>query len=172
MGINISNYLRVDLQDMIMVLVSTFLIVVIVKRNFWHYFREYLEKREAFIKSNLEESTQKLQESDELKQQYERQLVNIKTEANEIITTAKETANNEAKQIVAQARTDAEAIKTKASADIKYEQEKAKGEMKKQITDVAFMAAQQVVKKEMDEETQRKYVDDFISKAGDESWQA
>ena len=43
-------------------------------------------------------------------------------------------------------------------------------EMKKAISDVALSAASQLIKKEMDEETQKQFVEDFIEQAGDKQW--
>lgn len=44
--------------------------------------------------------------------------------------------------------------------------------MKQAIVDVAFEAAKQIVDKEIDEQAHKRYVDDFIEHAGDETWQA
>ena len=46
----------------------------------------------------------------------------------------------------------------------------AQKEMKKAISDVALSAASQLIKKEMDEETQKQFVEDFIEQAGDKQW--
>ena len=172
MDINIDNYLRIDVQDMIMVLISTFLIIIIVKKFFWNYLREYLKNREAFIQGQLDESAANLKASDELKLQYEEKLAGAKNEANEIISNASTNAKNEANEIVNAAKLQAEAIKEKAQAEIEHEKSKVRNEMKEQISEVAFMAAQKVVEKELDEEVHKKYVEDFIKEAGEEEWQA
>ena len=44
--------------------------------------------------------------------------------------------------------------------------------MKKTSTDFAFEAAGKIVGKERSEEQQKKDVDEFIERAGDDSWQA
>lgn len=172
MDINISNYLRLDVQDMIMVLISTFLIVFICKKFFWNYLKEYLAKREAFIQSQLDESADKLKESKALKEQYEAKIANAKSEANEIVNNATMNAKAEATQIVEDAKKSAIAIKEKAAQDIEHEKQKAKADIKQQISDVAFMVAEKIVDKELDADAHQKYVDEFISEAGDNSWQA
>ena len=42
--------------------------------------------------------------------------------------------------------------------------------MKNAIGDVAIEAAKKLVDKDMDETTQRKFVDDFINQVGDSQW--
>ena len=62
----------------------------------------------------------------------------------------------------------------KAQADAAYDIERqkrdAQKEMKKAISDVALSAASQLIKKEMDEKTQKQFVEDFIEQAGDKQW--
>lgn len=175
MNINIDNYLRLNIQDAVMVLISTILIILFVKKFFWNYVREYLDARQAHIQSELDESAAKLKESEALKEQYEEKMANAKTEAKEIIAIAKENASKEAGNIVSKAKSNASAIKEKAALDIENEKAKVKEQIKEEISEVAFLAAAKVVEKELDEKTHKKYVDDFIEqaeKAGDGSWQA
>ena len=112
--INIDDYLRINLYDAVLVLISTLLIVLIVKKFFWNYVRQYLEQRQAFIQSQLDESKANLQESEKLKTQYEEKMANAKQEALDLISAAKNTASREAGEIVSKARDDAHAIKEKA----------------------------------------------------------
>jgi F-type H+-transporting ATPase subunit b len=74
--------------------------------------------------------------------------------------------------VLAKAREEAENLKQKALADIEREKVQAQKEMKQTITDVAFEAAEKIIKKELDEKDQQRYVDDFIEHAGDDTWQA
>ena len=108
--INIDDYLRINLYDAVLVLISTLLIVLIVKKFFWNYVRQYLEQRQAFIQSQLDESKANLQESEKLKTQYEEKMANAKQEALDLISPAKNTASREAGEIVSKARDDAHAI--------------------------------------------------------------
>lgn len=165
--INIDNYLRLNVEDALMVLISTFLIVLIVKKFFWKYARNYLDAREAHIQGELDASKEKLQESEALKLQYEDKMANAKLEANEVVVHAKMVAGKEAIEIVEKAKENAEALKTKAALDIENEKAKVKEQMKEEISEVAFLAASKLVEKEVDESTYKKYVDDFINGVGE-----
>lgn len=170
--INIDDYLRINLYDAVLVLISTLLIVLIVKKFFWNYVRQYLEQRQAFIQSQLDESKANLQESEKLKTQYEEKMANAKQEALDLISAAKNTASREAGEIVSKARDDAHAIKEKAEMEIEHEKAKVREQLKEEISEVAFLAARKIVEKELDESTHRKYVEDFIDEAGEQTWQA
>lgn len=170
--INIHDYLRINLYDAVLVLISTLLIVLIVKKFFWNYVRQYLEQRQAFIQSQLDESKANLQESEKLKTQYEEKMANAKQEALNLISAAKNTASREAGEIVSKARDDAHAIKEKAEMEIEHEKAKVREQLKEEISEVAFLAARKIVEKELDESTHKKYVEDFIDEAGEQTWQA
>jgi len=173
MGINIDNYLRINLVDMGLVLISTFLIIVITRKFFWRYAKEYLDGRAAHIQSELEESQDNLQASEEMKQQYEEKLAKARAEATEIVSSAKQRATTQANTIVSDAKNNAAIMKEKALHDIEREKANVREQIKEEISEVAFMAAQKVVEKELDEGIHKKYVKDFIQKAeDDESWQA
>lgn len=165
--INIDDYLRINVYDAILVLISTILIVCIVKRFFWKYVREYFDKRTAIIQGQLDESANKLKESEALKAQYEEKMAGAKEEARGIIAAAKDSASKEAEEIVTKAKASAEAIKEKAALEIEHEKARVKKQIKEEISEVAFLAASKVVLKELDEETHKKYVDDFIEQAGE-----
>lgn len=170
--INIDDYLRINLYDAVLVLISTLLIVLIVKKFFWNYVRQYLEQRQAFIQSQLDESKANLQQSEKLKTQYEEKMANVKQEALDLISAAKNTASREAGEIVSKARDDAHAIKEKAEMEIEHEKAKVREQLKEEISEVAFLAARKIVEKELDESTHKKYVEDFIDEAGEQTWQA
>ena len=106
-------------------------------------------------------------EGEAFKQQYAQQLKGAKNEAHEIIEAAKLSAKQEGAQILSKARVDANNAVEKAQRDI--EREKMMAE--KEITEVAFLAAEKIVGKELNDEEQKKYIDDFINNAGETPWQ-
>lgn len=168
MNINIENYLNIDPFSIILVLISTLLLVFIAKKYFWNVITDYLKKREDFIQNELNESQKKHEESIELKKQYEEQLKNVKQEAREIIETAKVNAQLEGHEIVAKAKNEAAATKLKAQKEIEQEKIQAEKELKKEISEVAFLAASKIVEKELDEDSQKKFIQDFIEQSGKE----
>lgn len=67
------------------------------------------------------------------------------------------------------ARAEAAALKSKADAEIESERRKAAGELKNDISELALDIAGRVVEKEIDPETHKELIDDFISRVGDAS---
>lgn len=172
LNFDINAYLRLNPYDMILVCISTFLIVCIAKHFFWDKVTAYLAGREAAIQADIEAGRKEKEAGEAYKSQYEQQLANAKSEAHELIEQAKMNASQEKREILTAARSEAENMKEKARKDMEREKVAAREEMKEAIVDVAFEAAKQIVNKELDASAHKKYVDDFIEHAGDETWQA
>lgn len=167
---NIDNYLRISWQDILLVCISTFIIVVVCKHFFWNKLLAFIEKRQAVIQNNIDESTKLKNEAMAEKAQYEEKMRGAGAEAAQIIDNAKKEANVEKDQIIASAKTQAASIERAAQEDIERDKLKAQNEMKAAITDVALAAAGQILGAEMDEQKQKQVVDQFLNEAGDDAW--
>ena len=166
----IENYLRISLTDVILVMISTILIVLIAKKFFWSKLVAFVEKRQQLVQANIDSSLALKKEAEDLKDQYNKQIMSAGQEANVILENARAQATQEKKQILSKAQQEAVLLKQKAQEDIEREKRNAQNSMKDAIGEVAVDVAKRFVANQMDEETQKKYVDDFISEAGDKSW--
>lgn len=169
-GFNIDNYLRISLTDVVLVCISTFLIVMIAKKFFWDKLLTLISKRQALIQENIDSSVQLKKEAEDIKEQYVEKMKNAGKEAHSIIESARAEASEEKQQILQQTQNEVSRIKERAKEDIERDKRNAEKEMKDAISSVALEAAKKLVSKEMDEETQKEYIDDFIDKAGNSKW--
>lgn len=172
MNIDITNYLRIDLVDMVLVCISTLILCLVAKRFFWDVILDFFKAREEAIQADIDAGTSARALGEEYKMQYEMQMVNVKHEAHDILESAKKNASAEKKEVLHKAKEEAEGIKKKALQDIEREKVHARKQMQQTITDVAFDAAEKIIKKELTPNDHQKYVDEFIEHAGDDTWQA
>jgi F-type H+-transporting ATPase subunit b len=168
--LNIDNYLRINLTDMIMVLISTFLIILFAKKYFWDKIVAFVKKRQDLIQQNIDSSEALKAEAQAQKDKYDEQMRGAGKEAHAILAMARNDADEERERILAQAQNEAARLKEQAQEEIERDKRQAQKDMKAAISDVAMEAAKKLVDKEMDEKTQRKFVDDFIQQAGDQTW--
>ena len=168
--IDINNYLRLNIYDVVLVLISTILLCLVAKHFFWPMVLDYFDRREQLIADEINSGLKAHEEGEAYKEQYAAQLRGAKDEAYEIIETAKQNAKREGAQIMSKAQQEANATLEKAQRDIEREKMLAEKEIKKEITDVAFLAAGKIVGRELNDEEQKQYIDDFINHAGDSSW--
>ena len=167
---NIDNYLRISLTDVVLFCISTFLIVMFAKKFFWEKLLTLIQKRQDLIQENIDSSVAIKKQAEDVKEQYDEKLRNVSQEAHTILVSARAHADQEKQQIIKEANDEALRIKKNANEDIERQKRDAQKEMKKAISDVALSAASQLIKKEMDEETQKQFVEDFIEQAGDKQW--
>ncbi|MGL5979105.1 MAG: F0F1 ATP synthase subunit B [Erysipelotrichaceae bacterium] len=172
MEIQISNYLALNPLDMILVLISTTLIVLIGKKYFWSVILDYFKRREDFINSELHAARSNRESSERVLADYRDQIKSAKSEASTIVEQAKHQAELERREIMARAKHEAELVKASAQAQIKRDRIEVQKAIKNEISEVAFLAAKKIVEKELDEASYQKYVDEFITIAGEEPWQA
>lgn len=125
-----------------------------------------MEKRTNTIKSNLEDAEKAKADAAQLKQDYELQLKNAASEADRIISEARAKAHNEYERIINEAKETANKILEESRAEIEYERQQMIKEMKNQVASLAIAAASKVLEANMDTESNRAIVDEFIDKAG------
>lgn len=167
MNITIENNLGVDLQSTIMVLISTLLIIFIAKKFFWNAVLDYIEKRKAYLEGEYQQANLARKEGDNYRNQYEQELSNAKSYANEIVDHAKLEAQKEYQSIIEQAKKDSSLIIEKAKENIKFERKQAEAQINDRIKEVAFSAAEKMIKKEINDSTKQQYVDEFLEKVNE-----
>lgn len=162
MNITIENNLGVDLQSTIMVLISTLLIIFIAKKFFWNAVLDYIEKRKAYLEGEYQQANLARKEGNEYKAQYEKELSNAKSYANEIVDQAKLEAKKEYQSIIDQAKKESSLMIEKAKVNIEFERKQAEAQMNDRIKEVAFSAAEKMIKKEINDSTKQQYVEEFL----------
>lgn len=108
--IDISNYLRLNPTDMILVLISTLIICLLAKKYFWQNVLNYFDHRKKIIQDELDAAKAAQAEGEAYKQQYAQQLKGAREEARGIIEEARTAAKSEGNEIVNKAKQEAKLI--------------------------------------------------------------
>ena len=167
---NIDNYLRISLTDVVLVCISTFLIVLIAKKFFWDKLLAYIQKRQDMIQDNIDSSVKIKEEAQSIKERYDEKMKNAGKEAHAILESARASAAQEKQQILNQTQDEVVRLKKQVQEDIERDKRNAQKDMKEAIGSVALEISKKLLKKEVDEQEQKKYIDDFIDEAGSAKW--
>ena len=143
--------------------------LVIFKKFLLKPIKQVIADRKAKADSEIADAQKLRTEAEAMKAEYEQNLQNARTEANQIVTTAQKTATARSEEIVGEARAQAAALKQKAEADIAQERKKAVNEVKDEIGGIAMEIASKVVEREIREEDHRDLIDEFIKNVGEAS---
>ena len=82
------------------------------------------------------------------------------------IQAAMKEAQGIKEEIVSSAHTEAERLVTRAREEVVREKQQALVELRTQVADLAVAAAGKILRRSVDERTQRELVTDFINQAG------
>ena len=143
--------------------------LVIFKKFLLKPIRQVIADRKAKADSEIADAQKLRTEAEAMKAEYEQNLQNARTEANQIVARAQKTATARGEEIVGEARAQAAALKQKAEADIAQERKKAVNEVKDEIGGIAMEIASKVVEREISEKDHKDLIDEFIKNVGEAS---
>ena len=121
------------------------------------------------FRSQIADAEKLRTEAEAMKAEYEQNLQNARTEANQIVAAAQKTAAARSEELLGEARAQAAALKQKAEADIAQERKKAVNEVKDEIGGMAMEIASKVVEREIKEADHQDLIDEFIKNVGEAS---
>ena len=143
--------------------------LLIFKKFLLKPIKQVIADRKAKADSEIADAQKLRTEAEAMKAEYEQNLQNARTEANQIVSAAQKTATARSEEIVGEARAQAAALKQKAEADIAQERKKAVNEVKDEIGGIAMEIASKVVEREISEKDHKDLIDEFIKNVGEAS---
>ena len=143
--------------------------LVIFKKLLLNPVKKVIAERKAKADSQIADAEKLRTEAEAMKAEYEQNLQNARTEANQIVAAAQKTAAARSEELLGEARAQAAALKQKAEADIAQERKKAVNEVKDEIGGMAMEIASKVVAREIKEADHQDLIDEFIKNVGEAS---
>ena len=143
--------------------------LVIFKKFLLKPIKQVIADRKAKADSEIADAQKLRTEAEAMKAEYEQNLQNARTEANQIVAAAQKTAAARSEELLGEARAQAAALKQKAEADIAQERKKAVNEVKDEIGGMAMEIASKVVEREIREADHKDLIDEFIKNVGEAS---
>ena len=143
--------------------------LVIFKKLLLNPVKKVIAERKAKADSQIADAQKLRTEAEAMKAEYEQNLQNARTEANQIVAAAQKTATARSEELLGEARAQAAALKQKAEADIAQERKKAVNEVKDVIGGMAMEIASKVVEREIREADHKDLIDEFIKNVGEAS---
>ena len=143
--------------------------LVIFKKLLLNPVKKVIAERKAKADSQIADAEKLRTEAEAMKVEYEQNLQNARTEANQIVAAAQKTAAARSEELLGEARAQAAALKQKAEADIAQERKKAVNEVKDEIGGMAMEIASKVVEREIKETDHQDLIDEFIKNVGEAS---
>ena len=153
--------------NVIFQIINIIVFFLLLKKFLFKPVTDIMEKRENLIRSQMEEAEDSRKKANELKAEYQAQLEGAKEEAAAILKEAKARGEKEYELQLANAGRDAQKLIRDAQESARLEREKAVQGARGEIAALAIAAASKVAEKNIKAEDNKRFIDDFLSEAGE-----
>jgi F-type H+-transporting ATPase subunit b len=154
----------------VMVAITFFVLYLILKRFLFDKVHGFMQAREQKIIDSFDNAAEANRVADDRLTEYNAKVANIAAERRDLLTDARQKADESAKEIVKQAEERAARIVRQAEERIKSEQERAMVDMREQIAMLVMYAAEKVIEQKLDTDEQRAIVDGILEEADGQAW--
>ena len=138
-------------------------VLVILKIAVWPTLLSALEEREQRIAAALEGAEKARDEAQAILEEHRQKLAEADAEGRNIVLQAREAAEKTQQEIVGKAQAEAQQALEQARRSIDSEKRAAIEELRRHVADLAVQAAGAIIEANLDDERNRKLVDDLIT---------
>jgi F-type H+-transporting ATPase subunit b len=124
-----------------------------------------LESRRSAIEQGLQDAEQARRDRENAEAERIATLNEARREANDILARAQKVAEESRAADIAATREELERLRTNAAAEIEAEKQRAMGELRAEVADLAISAASKVVGESLNDQRQRRLVEEFLTEA-------
>jgi F-type H+-transporting ATPase subunit b len=138
-------------------------LLVVLWRLGWPALLKSVEDRERRIQQQLDEAERARAEAARLLEEHKRTIAAARNEAQEMVAKARAVAEKERETLLAKARDEYEQLLVRARKEIGVEKEKAILELRREAVDLSIAAASKLLEAQLDSETNRKLVTEYLA---------
>jgi len=143
-------------------LISTFVMILIVKKYLYKPVKNILDQRANFVKKTIDDAMHREKQASLLKDQLEVETRKVQQSLKKIREEALEEIESTKAQLLSDAQNQANRIKEKATLEISQAKSQALLDIEKEIIGVALDASKKVLQRELTKQDNDKIVEDFI----------
>ena len=139
------------------------LVYLLLRKLAFPRIAEALDRRQAAIEDAIDTADRTKREADQLLSEYRERLSAARTQADEIVSRARKTGEDQEAHALADARRKREEMMEQTRREIQTETQRALGELRNQVADLTVLATEKVTRKSLTDADQRRLVDDAVS---------
>ena len=158
--------LGINLGFLVSQIINFTLLVVLLSMLLYKPILRMLNERKDRIAKSMADVDEARAAAARAQQDYDRTIAEAQRKAQEIVAQAAQAAEKVRAEIEAGARREADAIRQKAREEATQEKSRVLAEVQGQIASLSMMATERVLGQGVDQNTQRKLIDDFLADLG------
>lgn len=152
--------------DFLFYLVLFVILMALVGHFAWDPIQNMLQKRADKISNDLDSAEGARLKAEKLAKQREDALSDSHNEASQIVSRAKDNAEQQRTTIVKQANDDATVLKSNAQKDISRQKQEALDGVRNDVAELSIAIASKVIEKELTVDDQKELIDKYIEGLG------
>ena len=144
---------------------ATVLLFIIVRFFFWKPITKILESRREQIDKDLKAAEEAKANAIEIESNLQRELDEAKAKIKEMLDSAEKEANIRKETIINAAKDEAKRRLENVEIELEEEKKSMEKEIRQEIVNIAFQAAEKIVQKEINQDKYLDIVDDILKGA-------
>ena len=153
------------LADIGIQLVSTIILFIVIRFLLWKPITRILEARRDAIDKELNEAKEAKEQAVKLEEELILEKKKAQAEIRDLISNAEKEANLRRDEIINQAKEEAKKRLANLQDELAIEKANMQNDIKQEIIDIAFAAAEKIVSKEVDKDKYLDVIDGILEEA-------
>jgi F-type H+-transporting ATPase subunit b len=141
-------------------------VFLLLRKLAWPGIKKGMEGRTERIRADLAQAESAKADAEQVLAEYRTQLADARSESGRIIEEARQSADSMRRDLATQAEADIAELRRKAASDIESAKTQAIADLRGEVASLAIGAAERVVERSLDRETNTALVESFISQVG------
>jgi F-type H+-transporting ATPase subunit b len=154
-----------NLPALVAQLINFTLLLIVFRVLLYRPLLNMLDQRKQRIEEGLQASDEAKKRLAETEQETAKELDKARKEGQALILQAQEAANRLREEEIQRARLESERLIERARQEITLERDAAIAELRREFAGLAVVAAEKVIKKEIDDTTHRKLIEEVLEEA-------
>lgn len=155
--------LDINIWNFIWSAVNIIILFILLKIFLFKPINKIMDERTRSIQEDIDSAKKSREEAEALKQEYAEDISDAKAEAQKIIMKAHEDAEAEKAVILQKSQEEADQLVSDANKAIESKRKRVLAQAQTQIADLAIEAASKIIGENVDDEKNRRLVDEFLS---------
>ncbi len=161
------DIISVNIWQILISLINLLIMFRILKKFLFKPVNKVVNQRQEQVEKLYSDADESLNSAKQMKEEYEQRLASARQEADSMIKSAAQTAQQKGDQILAEAKSQAGRVKQKAEEEIAQQKQQMLKDVRSEISGLAVDIASKVVEREVSQQDYEGFVDDFIRNVGE-----
>ncbi len=151
-----------DVRDLLIQLFATIILFIVIRFFLWKPITNILEKRREAMDSALEQAKNSKESAKLLEEELATELANAKASVRDVLAKAEKDGNMRRELIISEAKQEAKNRLENLELELEQEKNSMQKQIRQEIVDIAFTAAEKIVAKEIDQDKYMDVVDEIL----------